>query len=127
MAPYSSSKHAVLAVSEALHHDLTMLSSEVSVSVLCPGFIKTRIADADRNWLEHLGPEPSRGPQAEVIEPLVRGLVEAGKPAEELAEQVLDAIRTRRFLVITEPEMCKGAVDSRAGILEGGDPTLLLG
>src|SRR2546421_6803846 len=58
MAPYSASKHAVLAISEALFHELAMLGSAVKVSVLCPGFIKTRIADANRNLLEALGPEP---------------------------------------------------------------------
>lgn len=125
MAPYSATKHAVLAISEALYHELAMLGSAVKVTVLCPGFIKTRIADANRNWLEHLGPEPSRdSPAAEMIEPLVRGLVEAGKPPEELAEQVLDAIRTERFLVITEPETCRSAADIRAAMLEGSDPSL---
>ena len=54
------------------------------------------------------------------------GLVEAGKPPDELAEQVLDAIRAGRFLVLTEPEISKGAVDSRAAALEGSDPTLPL-
>jgi NAD(P)-dependent dehydrogenase (short-subunit alcohol dehydrogenase family) len=125
MAPYSASKHAVLAISEALHHELAMLGSAVKVSVLCPGFIKTRIADANRNWPGRLGTEPAHDdPASEVIEPLVRGLVDAGKSPEELAGQVLDAIREERFLVITEPEMCKGAVDSRAALLEGGDPAL---
>jgi NAD(P)-dependent dehydrogenase (short-subunit alcohol dehydrogenase family) len=127
MAPYSATKHAVLAVSEALFHELAILGSGVKVSVLCPGFVKTRIADANRNWLEHLGPEPSgEDPASEMMEPIVRGLVEAGKPPEELAEQVLDAIRAGRFLVLTEPEMSKGAVDSRAAALEGSDPTLPL-
>jgi NAD(P)-dependent dehydrogenase (short-subunit alcohol dehydrogenase family) len=125
MAPYSASKHAVLAISEALFHELAMLGSAVKVSVLCPGFIRTRIADSNRNWLEHLGSEPTRDdPASEVIEPLVRGLVDAGKPPEELADQVLDAIRTQRFLVITEPEICKGAVDGRAAILEGANPSV---
>jgi NAD(P)-dependent dehydrogenase (short-subunit alcohol dehydrogenase family) len=127
MAPYSATKHAVLAISEALFHELAVLGSGVKVSVLCPGFVKTRIADATRNWLEHLGPEPPRDdPASEMMEPLIRGLVEAGKPPEELAEQVLDAIRADRFLVLTEPEMSKGAVDSRAAALEGSDPTLPL-
>jgi short-subunit dehydrogenase len=115
----------VLAISEALFHELTMLGSAVKVSVLCPGFIKTRIADANRNWLAPLGPEPARDdPTGEVMEPLVRGLVEAGKPPEELADQVLAAIRSERFLVITEPEVCRGAVDNRAAMLEGSDPSL---
>jgi NAD(P)-dependent dehydrogenase (short-subunit alcohol dehydrogenase family) len=124
MAPYSASKHAVLAISEALHHELAMLGSAVKVSVLCPGFIRTRIADSNRNWLEYLGSEPAHDdPASEVIEPLVRGLVDAGKPPEELAGQVLDAIRTQRFLVITEPEISKDAVDDRAAILEGANPS----
>jgi NAD(P)-dependent dehydrogenase (short-subunit alcohol dehydrogenase family) len=125
MAPYSATKHAVLAISEALFHELTILGSGVKVSVLCPGFVKTRIAEANRNWLEHLGPEPAHDdPESAVMEPLIRGLVEAGKPADELAEQVVDAIRAARFLVLTEPEVSKGAVDSRAAALEGSDPTL---
>jgi NAD(P)-dependent dehydrogenase (short-subunit alcohol dehydrogenase family) len=125
MAPYSATKHAVLAISEALCHDLTMLGSKVKVTVLCPGFIKTGIADANRNWLQRLGPEPTPDdPAAEVIEPLVRGLVEAGKPPEELADQVLDAIRTGRFLVITEPEISRTAVAGRAALLEGNDPEM---
>jgi short-subunit dehydrogenase len=99
LAPYGASKHAVLAISEVLHHELTVLGSAVRVSVLCPGFVKTRIAEANRNWLDHMGPEPSSdNPAGEVIEPLVRGLVETGKPPEELAEQALDAMRTGRFL-----------------------------
>jgi NAD(P)-dependent dehydrogenase (short-subunit alcohol dehydrogenase family) len=127
MAPYSATKHGVLAISEALFHELTMLGSGVKVSVLCPGFVKTRIADAKRNWLGHLGPEPSHDdPASEMMEPLIRGLVEAGKPPEELADQVLDAIRAERFLVLTEPEMSKGAVDSRAASLLGNDPTMPL-
>jgi NAD(P)-dependent dehydrogenase (short-subunit alcohol dehydrogenase family) len=125
MAPYSASKHAVLAISEALCHDLTMVGSKVKVTVLCPGFIKTRIADANRNWLEHLGPEPTSDHHAgEVIEPLVRGLVEAGQPPDELAGQVIDAIRTGRFLVITDPELSGSAVAGRAALLEGSDPQL---
>ena len=39
---------------------------------------------------------------------------------------MLDAIHAGRFLVITEPETSKGAVDSRAAALEGNDPTLPL-
>jgi hypothetical protein len=50
-------------------------------------------------------------------------LVDAGKPPEELADRVLDAIRTQRFLVTTEPEISKDAVDDRAAILAGANPS----
>src|SRR5437588_11349714 len=49
MAPYNVSKHGVVTLSETLQHELTMQGSPVRVSVLCPGWVNTRIADADRN------------------------------------------------------------------------------
>ena len=42
-------KHGVVALSETLHHELAMLGSPVKVSVLCPGFVNTRILDSARN------------------------------------------------------------------------------
>jgi hypothetical protein len=54
----------------------------------------------------------------------VRGLVESGQLPDELAGQVIDAIRTGRFLVITDPELSGSAVAGRAALLEGNDPQL---
>ncbi len=49
MAPYNASKHAVVAISETLHHEMAMMAPQVKVSVLCPGWVRTRIADSARN------------------------------------------------------------------------------
>jgi NAD(P)-dependent dehydrogenase (short-subunit alcohol dehydrogenase family) len=49
MAPYNASKHAVVALSETLHHEMAMMAPHVKVSVLCPGWVRTRIADSARN------------------------------------------------------------------------------
>ena len=49
MAPYNASKHAVVALSETLHHEMAMMAPQVKVSVLCPGWVRTRIADSARN------------------------------------------------------------------------------
>lgn len=38
---YSTSKHTVVAISEALHHQLQGVGIPVGVSVLCPGYVKT--------------------------------------------------------------------------------------
>ena len=46
---YGVSKHAVVALSEALYRDLQIRDSAISASVLCPGFVNTNIMDADRN------------------------------------------------------------------------------
>ena len=49
MAAYNASKHAVVTVMEGLHHDLAVRGSRVGASVLCPGWVRTRIALSERN------------------------------------------------------------------------------
>src|SRR6478752_489117 len=49
MGPYNASKHAVVALSETLHHELALMAPHVKVSVLCPGWVQTRIGDSERN------------------------------------------------------------------------------
>src|ERR687888_1475777 len=46
---YNVTKHAVVALSETLHHDLRERGSAVAVSVLCPAYVPTGIADSERN------------------------------------------------------------------------------
>jgi NAD(P)-dependent dehydrogenase (short-subunit alcohol dehydrogenase family) len=58
MAPYCASKHAVLAISEALRRELDAAEAGVGGSVLCPGMVTTRIMASERNWPAALGNEP---------------------------------------------------------------------
>src|SRR3954467_12948357 len=45
---YNITKHAVVALSETLHHDLRERASAVGVSVLCPAYVPTGIANSER-------------------------------------------------------------------------------
>ena len=59
LGPYNATKQAVVAISETLYKDLQAVGAPVGVSVLCPGFVQTRIAESERNrppW----APEPRR-------------------------------------------------------------------
>ena len=47
MGSYNVSKFGVVALSETLHHELALVGSKLKVSVVCPGWVNTRIADAD--------------------------------------------------------------------------------
>src|SRR5215472_10419781 len=49
LGSYSVTKHAVVALSEALHFQLLPLGAPVGVSVLCPGWVRTRIGESYRN------------------------------------------------------------------------------
>ncbi len=125
MGPYCATKHAVVAISECLHHDLQLAAGgKVKVSVVCPAWVKTRIADSERNRPTHAPRSPaSAAPQAGIIEGLVRAAIAGGIPPEDVAEQVLQAVQEERFWVLTHPKT-KRAVEKRMnGILEGKNPT----
>jgi len=129
MAPYSATKHAVVALSEALFHELALRGSNVKVTVLCPGFLNTRISEFGRNWPEHLGTKPSLpdDPGAQFIQQVATAAVEGAPPPTGLADSVVDAVRTGRFMVVTDPELATLATSVRAGEVEGNDPQLPIG
>ncbi|MCP4003725.1 MAG: SDR family NAD(P)-dependent oxidoreductase [bacterium] len=113
--PYNVSKHGVVTLSETLAGDLQALGSKVGVSVLCPGFVSTRLWDAERN-------RPDAAPRTEEQEQgqaLMRAVIEAGLPAEQVAQLVFEAICDERFYIFTH-EGTKAAVESRMqSILDG--------
>jgi NAD(P)-dependent dehydrogenase (short-subunit alcohol dehydrogenase family) len=122
LGPYNATKQAVVAMSETLYKDLQGSGvSGVGVSVLCPGFVQTRIAESDRN-------RPSWAPgrdaeEAEAMRGLIRDLVSGGISPEQVAERVLDAVRTNTFYILTHPEL-RGALQTRFDdILEGRPPS----
>ncbi|MBS0529083.1 MAG: SDR family NAD(P)-dependent oxidoreductase, partial [Proteobacteria bacterium] len=53
LSPYTTSKYAVIAMSEGLARELKPLG--IGVSVLCPGFVRTRISESARNRPERYG------------------------------------------------------------------------
>jgi NAD(P)-dependent dehydrogenase (short-subunit alcohol dehydrogenase family) len=124
MGPYAATKHAVVAISECLHHDLALgAGGKVKVSVVCPAWVKTNIADSERN---RPASSPARtgapSPQEQMMASLVRAAITGGIPPEEVASQVLDAILNDRFWVLTHPDTKKAVARRMNGILEGKAP-----
>jgi NAD(P)-dependent dehydrogenase (short-subunit alcohol dehydrogenase family) len=101
MGPYNASKHAVVAISETLHHELALSAPQVKVSVLCPGWVNTNIAQSARNRPAHLQEGAAPDPEAAA---LLRGFLEQGMPPDEVAAKVLEAIREERFWILTHDE-----------------------
>ena len=104
MGPYNASKHAVVTISETLQRELALNASTVRVSVLCPGFVQTRIAESDRNRPDHLR-NPVEPEMSDVGRELMKQIVATGLPASEVARQVVDAVKNDRFYVLPHPEM----------------------
>jgi len=105
MAIYGASKHAVVALSETLHHDLAACGAPVDVSVLCPGFVDTRIGDSARNRPPHLSDTAPPAPRSAAADALARRLLAGGLAPDAVADAVLDAIRNERFYVFPAPEL----------------------
>jgi len=55
VAPYTAAKHAVVGLSETLAAELDEVAPGVGVTVLCPGFVATRLSEAARNRPARLG------------------------------------------------------------------------
>jgi NAD(P)-dependent dehydrogenase (short-subunit alcohol dehydrogenase family) len=127
LAMYCASKHAVVALSESLYHELALSGSRVKVSVLCPAVVNTRIGESERNRPQTLRDEDAAGvpsQQMQVMERAFRELLATGLAPAEVAEHVVDAIREERFYILTHEET-KARVRARMeDILASRNPTL---
>ena len=100
-APYITSKFAVLALTECLAHDLQAHGAPIGVSVLVPGVVDTKIAYSTRNRPDE-PPSEAQAPDAHLVEQALRDLLAAsGRPPDDVATLVFEAIRTERFYVTT--------------------------
>ncbi|XVV39174.1 SDR family NAD(P)-dependent oxidoreductase [Streptomyces sp. CA-100214] len=90
IASYNASKAAVISLSETLRHELGPFG--VQVSVVCPGPIRTNLRAALHS------PDPVL---AEIADRRVR---DRGLAAQQVAEQLVDAVSKGRFLIVTHPE-----------------------
>jgi len=93
LAPYGVSKHAVVGLAAALRRELA--GSGVGVSVLCPGLIRTRIFESERNRPEDMDDPSDDNPTSKAY----RDMVEEGAPPALVADVVYQAIRDNQFFV----------------------------
>jgi NAD(P)-dependent dehydrogenase (short-subunit alcohol dehydrogenase family) len=118
---YNVTKHAVVALSETLHHDLRERGSAVGVSVLCPAYVPTGIADSERN--RPSGVEARKSKETLARETMLKKAVASGRlSAADVAQAVVAAIKEERFYILTHPRI-KGAIRARMeDILEDRTP-----
>ena len=131
MSPYFATKHAVVALSESLYFDLHLVGAPVGVSVLCPEWVRTRIAESERNRPDGVGEMPglagmagtAEGP-APALGDFVRNLVEGGLDPADVAGTVADGIRSGRFWIVTHPNTVATAQRRWDAIANDGAPVL---
>jgi NAD(P)-dependent dehydrogenase (short-subunit alcohol dehydrogenase family) len=106
MGVYNASKHAVVALTETLYHDLKIVGGRVDCSLLCPAFVPTGIANAERARPEGLRNDEALTASQRMAGKQLTKAVESGKlSAAQVAELTFDAVRERRFYVLTHPKI----------------------
>lgn len=123
LGPYAVSKHAVVALSESLRTQFVLGGIEgVGVTVLCPEFVRTRIHEAERNADPALADQLRAEPSATEVQELFRAMVESGLDPAVIAGEVVDAIRSGRFYVVTHDGTRDRVRNRMTAILDGLDP-----
>jgi NADP-dependent 3-hydroxy acid dehydrogenase YdfG len=113
MAPYSATKFAIVAISEALAAELAATGSKVRVSLLAPGPVKSAIMD-----------EPAPAPTADFMAMLREMGEENGMSPSDLASLVFDAIGRGDYWIIPHPELLDGPLRDRTRmIIDRSSPT----
>ena len=92
--PYSMSKYAVVAISEALEQDLE--GSNIGLSILAPAAVNTGIFHSGRARPERMGGAFKRQESEQFAH-----LLQEGLPPDVVGERVLRAIRNREFYIFT--------------------------
>jgi len=120
-SPYVASKFAVVGMSEGLATRLKPFG--IGVTVLCPGFVRTRIGESGRNRPERYGatqtPDPA-SPAGLLLAQIAERL-QSGLDPSDVAARVLAAIREDALYVFTDPEMRAELEDRFAAIMAAMD------
>ena len=121
---YDAGKHAVVALTEDLYTTVRSMGLPIGVSVLCPGWVRTSIMDADRNWPASLGALPPPPVTSAILGRHARRAIDEGMPPAAVADVVAAAVEADRFWIFPHPEFVELAVRRWHGIAEGSDPEL---
>jgi NAD(P)-dependent dehydrogenase (short-subunit alcohol dehydrogenase family) len=105
MGVYNVSKHAVVALTETLHHDLRMAGAQIGVSLLCPAFVPTGIALSHRNRPADLRGAAPTASQKMAHAAIVKAVDSGRVAAPEVARITFEAIAEDRFYVFTHPQI----------------------
>lgn len=108
MGVYNVSKHAVVALSETLYQDLSLVTDQVHASVLCPFFVPTGISQSHRNRPgEFAAAKPTKSQL--ISQAQTDKAVSSGKlTAADVAAMVFDAIDRNKFYIFSHPQALAG-------------------
>lgn len=126
-APYAATKHAVVGLSQSLFVELQASGTGVGVTVLCPDWLRTDIAESTANWpSSQLGERPadSSDQLAQMMDAVFTDAVANAPAPDAYARKVVDAVLADRFMVLTETPLVEQALAIHAQVLQGAPPSI---
>lgn len=123
MGVYNVSKHAVVSLSETLHHDLQLVGAPIGASVLCPYFVPTGISQSHRNRPEDVGMTARPTASQLAAQAMTDKAVSSGKvSAQDVAELTFKAIADGQFYIYSHPGALAGVQERMQHIVAGTNP-----
>ena len=116
MEPYSATKYAVVAMSEGWA--LQLAGSNIGMSVLCPGFVRTRIHESERTKQARFAAagEGSFDPERRQM---ISKAIETGLDPDVVGARVVEAVRDGDLYIFTDPRF-KDVVEMRFAVIRNG-------
>lgn len=124
-SPYQVSKYGAVALSENLYISLAQMKSKIKTSVLCPGWVKTRIMDSERNRPAELQNEPGNvliTPESLAVIQSIIQAIETGMSPHQVADDVFKAIINEQFYILTHPDFNPEIQKRMENILQQRNP-----
>lgn len=121
---YAVTKAGLVSLSEGLYIQLKKQQARVGVSMLCPGFVTSRLGDAERNRpprLRDTTGAPTKPERPELVK--LFSQVKVLTP-EQCADIVFKAIREDRFYIFTHQLVAEIFKQRSDNILKGKNPEM---
>ena len=113
---YTATKFAVVGLSESWAAEFA--EADIHVSVLCPGFVKTRIHESQRNRPQRYTSDNVEKNATGSAELQIKQYVEGGMPAELVGKRVVEAIAAKELYIFTHSEGFREAVQKRFSAID---------
>jgi len=130
MGPYNVAKHGVVTLSETLHHELSLLHPDIGVTVLCPGWVRTRIHQSERNSPAAVAERQDdvdavlAGTPLDGMAGMVDELVANGLDPAEVARMTLDAALAGQVYVLTHGDWTNMVTRRTELMVSGRNPEM---
>lgn len=117
LAAYCVSKHGVVTLSESLHQELTGQGARLGVTILCPAFIPTNIAQSEQyRPTEFVDSRPDTAAILDARANLEKAVRAGRLTAEDVAQAAIRGVRERALYVFPHGKIRHGIEERMSAV-----------